>query len=423
MIEELQSLIGIPSISEKGDDHAPYGVETAKALKYVLDLCRDFGFRTENCENQAGYAEIGSGDEMIGILCHLDVVPAGNGWTYPPFAGEIHDGRLYGRGAVDDKGPAIACIFAMKELLETGIPLKKRIRIIFGQSEETGDWTDMEYYKQHEELPGYGFTPDADFPVIYGEKGILQIKLSMEQQKSGFLAVSGGYAPNVVADQASCTVLGAGGEKMQFQANGKAAHGSTPEEGENAISKLMELLQKERDIKDFKCPFAEFYMDKIGFALHGEQIDCELSDEASGKITFNAGMIEVREGNVELSVDIRYPVTCSEKEVISRIKEQTEAYGVKVSVSESMAPVYLDKETPVIRALMEVYQEETGDDTPAMTMGGGTYARAMEGIVAFGPLFPGRECTEHQKDEYILLEDLEKAKEIYKKALYRLVEL
>lgn len=420
MIEKLQELIGIPSISEKGDDHAPYGAETAKALEYVLNLCRDFGFRTKNCENQAGFAEIGSGEEMIGILCHLDVVPAGNGWTYPPFAGEIHDGRLYGRGAVDDKGPTIACIFAMKELLELGIPLKKRIRIIFGQSEETGDWTDMEYYKQQEELPCYGFTPDADFPVIYGEKGILQILLSMEQQKSGFLEVSGGIAPNVVADQASCTVLGMDGEKLQFQAKGKAAHGSTPEEGENAISRLMELLVKDKHVK---CPFAEFYMDKIGYALHGERIDCELSDEASGKITFNAGMIEIRDNSVQLSVDIRYPVTCKEEEIITRIKTQANPYGVKVSVCESMAPVYLDKNTPVIRALMDVYHEETGDDTPAMTMGGGTYARAMKGIVAFGPLFPGRECTEHQKDEYILLEDLEKAKEIYKKALWRLAEL
>lgn len=423
MIEKLQELIAIPSVSQKGDDLAPYGIETVKALEYVLNLCRDFGFRTKNCENQVGYAEIGSGDEMIGILCHLDVVPAGNGWTYPPFAGEIHDGRLYGRGAVDDKGPAIASIFAMKELLDMGIPLKKRIRIIFGQSEETGDWTDMEYYKQHEELPSYGFTPDADFPVIYGEKGILQITLSMDQQKSGFLFVSGGNAPNVVADQASCTVLGAEGEKLQYQANGKAAHGSTPEEGENAISNLMDLLLKEMEERHFKCPFAEFYMDKIGYALHGEQINCELSDEASGKITFNAGMIRIQESSVELSVDIRYPVNCKEEEIISRIKQQAEPYGVKVSVCESMAPVYLDKNTPVIRALMEVYHEETGDDTPAMTMGGGTYARAMEGIVAFGPLFPGRECTEHQKDEYILLEDLEKAKEIYKKALWRLVEL
>ena len=187
MIDALRKLIAIPSITDAtAEEGKPFGKNVNDALVYMLNFCQDLGFRTKNCGNYLGFAEIGQGEELMGILCHLDVVPTGEGWQHDPFGGEVVDGRIYGRGAMDDKGPAMAAVYAMKDILDSGRKLNKRVRIIFGCQEETGDWVDMEYYKEHEEIPSFGFTPDADFPAIYGEKGILMVRLSMEASKSGF---------------------------------------------------------------------------------------------------------------------------------------------------------------------------------------------------------------------------------------------
>ena len=172
MLQTLNQLCSFKSVTARTDDpEHPYGEETNKALKYMLDTCKGFGFRTVNLDNQIGYAEIGEGEELFGILAHLDVVPVGSGWAHDPFAATVaDDGYIYGRGVVDDKGPAVASVYAMKDLLDSGRKFTKRIRIIFGQTEEKGPWTDMEYYKEHEELPAMGITPDADFPALYGER-------------------------------------------------------------------------------------------------------------------------------------------------------------------------------------------------------------------------------------------------------------
>jgi len=416
MIEELQKLIQIPSVTAtRTTDEKPFGDVVPKALEYMLDLCDRYGFRTKNCEGYVGWAEIGQGEELMGILCHLDVVPAGDNWTYPPFGGEIHDGKLYGRGAVDDKGPAVAAVCAMKEILDSGIELNKRIRIIFGQTEEDGDWIDMEYYKEHEELPSFGFTPDADFPAIYGEKGLAQFILTMGEKESGLLSAQAGQAPNMVPDYACCQVL-CDGKPKQFTARGKSAHASLLWEGENALTGLMEQVAA----SEAECPFADFYMEKIGNSLHGENMGMDFEDQESGKLTLNAGKLSMADGKLRLEVDIRYPVTFTLDEVKRVLTEAAAGYGIEVDLLAAMDPVYMDQDGPVISKLLAAYREVTGDHSRPMVIGGGTYARAMDHIVAFGPVFPGHECTEHQSDEYILLEDLEKAKEIYKLAMIKL---
>ncbi len=419
MIKNLQELIAIPSITgAPAQEGMPYGKYVYDALMYVLELCDSFGFRTKNCNNLAGYAEIGQGQEMIGVLCHLDVVPEGAGWKYPPFGGEIHDGKLFGRGVIDDKGPAILVIHAMKEIVESGIVLNKRIRIIFGCQEESGDWEDMEYYKQNEEHPAYGFTPDADFPVIYGEKGILMLKLNMPIQESGVVYAEGGNAPNMVADYAEAIV---GGKK--FKAIGVSAHGSLPWEGENAISKMMDEIQKFTKGTEMVCRFADFYMNKIGYQLHGESMQARFEDKESGKISMNVGTLKTTQTHVELGLDVRYPVTFQKETILNAIVKSVEEYNVSVSVDSFSKPIYMDEHGEVIQTLMEAYSEVTLDDTKPMVIGGGTYARLLDNIVAFGPMFPGKECTEHQPNEYLELEDLWLAKSIYKKALEKLLLL
>ena len=408
ILEHLHELLSIPSVTAVGSGDTPFGPETARALAWVLDLCRQLGFRTKNCSNMTGWAEIGQGSELVGILVHLDVVPDGEGWDYPPFACTQAGGNLYGRGVSDDKGPALACIYAMKDLLDSGVPLRRRIRIIFGQSEEKGEWADMAYYRAHEELPTLGFTPDGEFPALCGEKGIAELHLSYPLEGSGLTLLEGGQARNIVPG-----LCRAEDGARTWSAQGRSAHGSTPEKGLNAISLLMEQLAG--------TPVADFYNACLGFDLHGERLGCALADPQSGPLTLNVGMVHTTNQAIVFTLDIRYPVTCTLDQVTAAVTAAVAPYGVSVEVGEHMAPIYLDPEGPLITALLSAYQEVTGDrDSRPLVIGGGTYAKAMANIVAFGPILPGREGSEHQANEHMAQEDYFLLLRIYRAALERL---
>lgn len=420
MIDDLRSIININSVCEKDLSSAyPFGEGVHIALNKALEICKSYGFETKNCENMIGYAEVGSGETLMGILVHLDVVPAGDGWDTDPFSLEIKDGKVYGRGVTDDKGPAIAVIHAIKELLNEGVTFNKRVRIIFGQAEETGAWEDMEYYKKNEEAVDFGFTPDADFPAIYGEKGIAHLKIAFKKSDTCFNNVSGGTAINMVPD--SCTAsYSVHGETKTLSVTGKAAHGSTPDDGENAISKLMNELSGV--VTD--CKLIEFFHEFIKLEYNGESLGGQVSDEASGPASYNIGKIETVGDDIVLYIDLRYPVTFNLEDIVNAINSHLSENGfsdVKVEVITNKPHVYMDKNGAVIQTLLSAYRDETGDMSEPTVIGGGTYARAMNGIVAFGPMLPGRELTEHQANEYIYLSDLILAKEIYKTAIKRLV--
>ena len=422
MIEFLDKLCRFKSVAEEtGNPEAPYGDEVHNALMYVLEACESFGMRVKNCGNRVGWAEIGDGEEMVGILVHLDVVPEGKGWDTEPFSAVVipHEkgDRLCGRGVVDDKGPAAACIFAMRDIARLRMRLKRRVRIIFGQSEETGDWPDMEYYKRTEELPVFGFTPDGDFPAIYGEKGILNLKLSMPLEKSGIISAKGGNAHNMVPDYAEI-LLDIKGSPVKISENGVSAHGAMPEMGENAISKaFLKALEAGAD-----SPFVKFYCEKIGDSIYGEKIGVNLSDVKSGRLTFNVGLLSCDEKECSITVNMRCPVSFDGDEIENIIKSECEPYGVTVTRLEWTAPVYMPKDSGPVAVLTEVYRNITGDMTEPKVIGGGTYARAMENIVAFGPCFPDMEMTEHQKNEYMPLDKFLKLREIYREAILRLAD-
>lgn len=404
MINALKEIIAIPSVT---------GTPEAKeALIKMLEICDRLGFRTKNIDGRVGYAEIGDGKEMIGILCHLDVVPAGKDWDFDPFSLTEKDGKYYGRGIIDDKGPAVLAVYAMKEILDLNVELKKRIRIIFGTMEEKGDWKDLEYYKEVEELPSYGFTPDADFPAIYGEKGIVHAKLITDLKGSGFKAIEGGEAVNMVAPWVNAELS----DGRKFSEEGKASHGSLPELGINAVTKLMEKLEKEN------VPFAKTYMDVIGYSIDGEKEGVNFSDKISGGTTFNVGRIYVDGDNIVMEIDIRHPVTVEKESVISALEKKMNEAGFKVEVFSTQAPIYMDRNGEVITKLLDAYREVTGEEkAEAILIGGATYARSMDNIVAFGPAFPNSGYPAHQKNEYVLISEFEKAKEIYKLALQNLL--
>lgn len=414
MLETLDKLCRFKSVAELTNDPcAPYGKQVNEALRFALSICESFGMRVKNCNNQLGWAEIGEGSEIVGIPAHLDVVPAGDGWKTEPYSAAVVDGMIYGRGVCDDKGPAVACIYAMRDLLKSKTPLKRRVRLIFGQTEENGDWTDMDYYREHEEIPAFGFTPDGDFPAIYGEKGILTLKLSMPLEKSGLLSANGGNAPNMVADfaEAKCK------NGKTVSAVGKSAHGSTPELGENAISRLFALPELSN------CPFAQFYNKKIGTYLHGEAIGADFSDEKSGRLIFNTGLLSSDAESVFVIINLRTPVDFDCAEIEAAISRECAPYSVSSERLSWQAPIYLDKDKEPVKTLMQVYRECTGDSSEAKVIGGGTYARAMDSIVAFGPMFPGLEPTEHQPNECYPVEKFAQLREIYRRAIEQLANL
>lgn len=408
-IDALMGLLAIDSVAYVDADEAhPYGKAVSEALEYVLNLSRELGIRTVDRDGKIAWCEIGEGDEIVGILGHLDIVPVGEGWSRNPF-GEIVGDKLYGRGTSDDKGPTLAALFAMKDLQDAGAKLNRRVRLILGQCEEVGEWTDMQYYCEHEEMPVFGFTPDAEFPAIYGEKGIMRFELSMPVADSGLDMAEGGDAGNMVPGWARATVGG-----VTYTAEGVPAHASTPEKGLNAISKLMEGLSGK---------FAEFYNKHIGFDYNGGLMGCGFADEQSGKLTLNAGTLRTEDGLLKLVIDIRCPVTFTPEQVRGAIDAACAPYGITVETTAYTPSIYMDKNGKVITTMIDVYREFTGDMTEPMVIGGGTYARAMPGIVAYGMLQPHREGTEHQKDEYVFLEDIYLARDIYRTAIERLANL
>lgn len=409
MIEALQKLVSFQSIAKEEGPEYPYGKEVCGAKEYVLELAKSFGMRVEDVPGKYAYIEIGAGPRLIGILSHLDVVPAGDGWTQDPFGGEIVDGRIYGRGTTDDKGPTIAVLYAMKALKEK-TTLSARIRLILGQTEENGEWRDIEAYTDAEEIPECGFTPDGDFPAIQNELGAMVFQVQMPQ--SGFLQGEGGTAPNMVPARARVKT-----EFGTYEASGKACHGCAPWLGLNGISELMEkVYQAEPENR-----FLRMYADLIGKTIYGEKLGIAAEDE-SGKLTLNVGLFEVRDETATLMVDIRYPAKKNPDEISGSLVRQFSSYGASCECVYHVRPLYTPSDSPVLGALLSAYREVTGDDSRPISIGGGTYAKAMPNMVAFGPNFPGHENREHMEDEYILVEDFLKLEEIYERALAYLLD-
>lgn len=409
MIEALQKLVSFQSIAKEEGPEYPYGKEVCGAKEYVLELAKSFGMRAEDVPGKYAYIEIGEGPRLIGILSHLDVVPAGDGWTQDPFGGEIVDGKIYGRGTTDDKGPTIAVLYAMKALKEK-TTLSARIRLILGQTEENGEWRDIEAYTDAEEIPECGFTPDGDFPAIQNELGAMVFQVQMPQ--SGFLQGEGGTAPNMVPARAWVKT-----EFGTYEASGKACHGCAPWLGLNGISELMEKVHQAEP----ENRFAQMYADLIGKTIYGEKLGIAAEDE-SGKLTLNVGLLEVRDETATLMVDIRYPAKKNPDEISGSLVRQFSSYGASCECVYHVRPLYTPSDSPVLGALLSAYREVTGDDSRPISIGGGTYAKAMPNMVAFGPNFPGHENREHMEDEYILVEDFLKLEEIYERALAYLLD-
>ena len=428
-LTSLKTLISYPSVLNEGENGTPFGQAIQDVLEKTLEICRSLGFTTYlDPKGYYGYAEIGQGAELLAVLCHLDVVPSGDeaDWRTPPFEATIKDGWIFGRGVQDDKGPSMAALYAVKALLDSGVEFKKRVRFIFGTDEETL-WRCMGRYNELEETATLGFAPDSSFPLTYAEKGLLQVKL--HGPGSDQLDLEAGAAFNVVPGKASYqgellepVVAGLQAAAFDYEQNdqqvtvlGLPKHAKDAAEGINAIVRLATVLQPLQS-----HPALAFIAEAVGEDATGSRLFGDISDEPSGRLSFNIAGLTLNSEKSEIRIDIRIPVLADKDQLVSQLAEIAGRYQLDYEEFDYLAPLYVPKDSELVSTLMAIYQEKTGDTSPAMSSGGATFARTMPNCVAFGALFPGVEQTEHQANERASLEDLYRAMDIYAETIFRL---
>ncbi len=413
VIKSISESIAFDSSRHAAQKGMPFGKGAYDCLCHFLSLAEKMGFAVKNYDGYAGEVTFGQGEEFA-VLAHLDVVPAGSGWTTDPFGGSVCDGKIWGRGAIDDKGPALCALYAMKALKDKGFAPNRKIKLIVGCNEEDG-WECIEYYKRHATLPRTGFSPDADFPVIYAEKGILHVLLHFPVDNAPFRELNGGTGANMVC--ALCTAKPLKYDEKRAKkyrlgyldgvltAVGKSAHGSTPERGINAIEPILRYFGEENAQiqRIVTCAFDDIYGLK------------SLCDD-TGNLTLSPDIISYCNGTIDLLCDIRYPAGY----ICDKITALLNQFDVPYDIVHEQAPLYQDKNGALVQTLLSVYTECTGEEAQPVAIGGGTYARALENGVAFGPEMKDDEPVVHQADEYISIDRVKMLLEIYEKALERL---
>lgn len=414
-IDSICESIRFDSSLAPAEEGMPFGKGAADCLAHFLNLAQEMGFETVNYDNYVGEVLFGEG-EPFAILAHLDVVPAGSDWTKDPFGGVVEDGKIWGRGAMDDKGPAIASLYAMKALKDEGFLPKKRIKLIVGCNEECG-WACIDHYNEVATMPETGFSPDANFPVIYAEKGILHVSVNFPVDKNLFADFFGGERVNMVCDRCTSHPIGeidharaeALGLKMEngaLVAHGKSAHGSTPQDGVNAILPMLRYYAQNGSVERvIACAFDDVYGLKA------------LCDE-TGNLTLSPDVVSYEDGTLTLLCDVRYPATLP----LSAVLEKLDKFGVPYTQVSHQPALYNDKNGELISTLCAVYNEYAHTNQQPIAIGGGTYARALKCGAAFGPEVEGEEVTIHQPNEYVTLERVELMLNVYKKAIERLTK-
>lgn len=435
ILTAVQEAVRIDSVRGAAEPDAPYGRGPRAALDYALALGERLGFRTGQMDHRVGWVEYGDGAEMAGVLGHLDVVPAGEGWTYPPFGAEIHDGKLYGRGVLDDKGPVIGAIFGLKAIRDLGLPIDRRIRVLFGTDEECG-CSCVEYYIAHGgELPAIGFTPDANYPLIFCEKGTTNAVLGgpvTDRGRIRVLRLEGGTAPNVVTPRCSLTAEGelavedGAGISVRrengvttVEAVGLGAHGSTPELGVNAAVRLFRAVRGNTFGGDFQR-MMNFVLEQLGEETNGETLGIRYSDAETGETTVNLGIVRYDGAQMRFTLDIRHPKNAVPEQIRARVERAAAAYGLGIEKLWQVPVLYVPKDSELVRKLMAVYEAETGRRDEPLAIGGGTYAKSFPNMVAFGPVFPGDPEVIHQPDECAGIDQLLHSFQIAAAAMYEL---
>lgn len=433
----LSKLLNFKTVLEHFDPkgEAPFGEENKHALKFILDYAKHDGFSTLNDKNYAGHIEFGKGKEILGILAHLDVVPVdGQNWKTNPFVLHISDEKLYGRGTMDDKGPLVASYLAMKLLKDQGFTPKKRVRLIMGCDEESGSRC-LTHYFENNPIPNLGFSPDAEFPLIYGEKAHMTYNFEGELDNQEIITeFICGTRYNVVPATASMKLSKdlkkeylsfleknsyAGKiEKDTYIAYGKSSHAMVPQNGLNASFILFEFLEEVAP-----SPLSKFFHTYLTFDPFGKKLGYDIYDEQMKELTSNVGVVRIKDRKILIGIDCRVPRVSHEQILKEKIEAAAKTANLEAKVLSFGGFHYVDPNSFLVTTLMKVYKEVTNDtQAEPITIGGGTYAKFIENAVAYGPMMPGREDVCHIADEYMLLEDFKNAILIYAKAIYELTK-
>ena len=454
IISETQKLIQIPSVYSKSENPLyPFGENANKALEYVLNLGKKLGFKTKNLDGYCGYIEFGEGEKLVGIVGHLDVVPEGDNWTFPPFSGNISDNKIFGRGAIDDKGPVIASLYAMKAVMDN-CKIDKRVRLILGLNEEN-DWKCIKYYKEHEELPTIGFSPDADFPCIYAEKGIISPYLNMDYSKFKSEDIllenidCNNNAINVVPKICSCIlkinnknisskdiinnlkkiisehnyeidIYKIDEQKIKLTSHGVQAHAAHPDLGINSISRLIIILDEIFKTYNTNIPIFDFFNKYINAQYNGQDLGIACEDE-SGNLTLNVGKFIFDNNILSIGMNLRVPIKTNLTDIEKTIQNQLSSYeNIELIIKGKKEPLYVPKNSYLVKTLCDIFNETTNSNLEPLAIGGATYARAFKNLISFGANLPNQEDMCHKTDEFISIDNLILATKIYAKAIYKI---
>lgn len=452
ILEDLQKLVKIPSVLDEAtkEVNAPFGRNVRNVLDEVLEISKKLGFTVKDYEGYAASVKLGNEGQEVGVLSHADVVPADGKWETAPFEPMMIDGKMYGRGTVDDKGPLVAVLYAMRAIKESGLSMKHHINHIIGCNEETGHEC-IKYYLTKEKCPDFGFSPDGLFPVIHGEKGILRYTIctSVSQKEGEWLKVDkivGGSVVNAVPDSAKVWLSGnknmlddvekqVTNLKIENEINkerldkehlllnflGISSHAMQPWLGKNANLSMLYFLEKIVDLNEDMKKFVSSLCELFGDGWQGKNMGIACEDELSGKLSQNFGILNFEGNAVEIKVDVRCPIHVNLSMIWKTISINCQKYGFFPEYWQMREPLYIPKEAPLVEKLLQVYNEMTGENREAITIGGGTYCRDVENFVSFGPVFPYEKELAHEANEYIGINELMLSAKLYAQALYSLV--
>lgn len=451
LLADLKSMLRIESVRDesKKTKDAPLGPGPKAGLDQFLSIADRDGFKTTNIDGMAGEISFGDGDETLGILAHVDVMPAGNGWNTDPFDPVIKDGRLYARGASDDKGPSMAAYYGLKIIKDLGLSVSKKVAFILGTDEESS-WRGMDYYFKNMPEPDFGFSPDAFFPIINGEKGNVTFDAKFAPTNGGkyeLVKFDSGLRENMVPRDAEAWIKADSYDEMikkfdEFIAEnpvvgeadvrdgqlyihviGKAAHAQEPKRGINAGTYLA-LFLNQFDFENGAKNFIAFSAEKLHLDSRLNNFDIAYTDDVMGDLTMNAGIFKFDEENGgSITLNFRYPKGTDPEYINKGLNSTADEYHATFVQHEGgMVPHYVSEDDPLVKTLLNVYREQTGEDAHGQVVGGGTYGRLMKRGVAFGAMFPGVPDTMHQANEFIPVDDLIRAAAIYAQGIYELIK-
>ena len=445
VLDDIAALVAVPSVadSSKAEPGAPHGPEAKRALTTALEMCRKLGLEPCDLDGWMGYADLkGASDTQIATIAHVDVVPAGTGWTQDPFTMSRRDGYLIGRGVIDDKGPFVLTAYMAHYFARQGVELPYTLRVMVGSDEEVS-MTDIEHYQSLHEDPAFLFTPDAEFPVCCGEKGRVGGTFVSKAFEGGrILSFEGGTVSNAVPSLARATVKAdvaslpvaegvevedAGDGAAHLTAHGIGGHASMPAGTKNAIGMLVAYLLDNGLVEGEERRFLEL-LSKVFASTDGSTLGIAATDDLFDPLTCIGGTIRMVDGHLEQTIDSRYPKSITGVEIAERLSALAEDYGAAFVLGSDSVPFYIDPENPAVSALVDAYNEFTGKQAKPFTIGGGTYARHFKNAVSFGPEEPGEPVPDwvgpmHGADEGVSEELLKRSLKIYIYALARLMEL